>query len=392
MLVKLHVIRSRSRIVYCASIILALPEPSVSQGGKNVSIQATISGKINGLAVWSRLATQRASQVRKLRRIRMEMRIHVRFYAGIFSNKARFQQVRLDLEIMGSMHTRHPCPLGFNIVILYKAYRTFHVIEEEFRIHTQRIEKTIVEVKGKRTIVAVFGIIALFHEQRNRRNKQPRFQVIVLDLQFTDTESSIPHSKLVAVTKDVASFIYVLFIEAMVDSQVSIERKHTQRTKLHIKRKHVIRQRELVQAQVIVVARTPMHHVTTKVQAQPVVIQGDMRTVASVTGILQSRVIFFFLEFQEFTIKRFRITCGMTFVINAGIKHKVNGIRITAQVNTTIYTRPNRITKRFTAAVVHTSHHRKSQSHAGSRIFKIAMTRDGRSICIVKIKQCIFFI
>ena len=142
--------------------------------------------------------------------------------------------MRFNLEIVGAMHTRHPSPLGFDVVVFHETHRAFHVIQEEFRIKAEGIEQAVVEVKGEGTVVAVFGVVTLFHEQGNRRNEQPRLQVIVLDLQFADTESCIAHGKFVTVTKDVAGLIDIAGTHARKDAQVSIERKHAQRAKLHV--------------------------------------------------------------------------------------------------------------------------------------------------------------
>ena len=81
-------VSTRGRIVYSAAVIRSLPEPGVSQGCKNVMVQAAISGKVNGLAIRPSLTAQRAAQMSHLRRIFVEVGIHVRFDAGVFSDKA----------------------------------------------------------------------------------------------------------------------------------------------------------------------------------------------------------------------------------------------------------------------------------------------------------------
>ena len=238
--------------------------------------------------------------------------------------------MRIHLEVVSAVHTRHPCPLGFDVIVIHKAYRTFHVIEEKFRIKAERIEQSVVKVKGKRTVIAVFGIVSLFHKQGSRRNKKPRFQVVVLDLQFANAKSRIAYSQFVAVTENIAGLVDILLVEAVVNSQITVERKHAQGAKLHIQRKHVVRQCKLVQAQVVVVTRAPVHHVATKVQTQPIVIQRNMRPVAGIADIFKPRIIFFFLVLQEFTVKRLRVIIRlpfrrqMAFVVNTGIQNEID--------------------------------------------------------------------
>ena len=134
-----------------------------------------------------------------------------------------------------------------------------------------------------------------------------------------------------------------------------------------------------------------MHHVAAKVQAQPIVVQGNVRAVAGVTGILEAGIVFFFLDFQELAIKRSWAIRRMTFIINTRIEHEVNGIRITAQVNASIDSRPNGIAKSFAAAVIHATYQRHRQSHAGLRFFKSTMSRNRRPVFVIEVKQCVLF-
>ena len=390
----------RRRVIHGTAVIRSLPEPAVTKRGENAVIQPSIDRSVNPLAIGTILVTERTTEMLHLRRILLKVRIHIRFDAGIFRDEARFQQVRTDVEIVCPMHTGHPRPLGFDIVVTSKAHRAFHIVEEIFRINTERPEEAIVEVKRKRTVVAILGIVALFHEQRNHRYKEPRFQIVVLDLQFADTECRITHGQFVTVTENVAGFIDILGAHTRIDAQVTIERHHAQGSKLHVERKHIVRERKLVQAQVVVVTRAPMHHVAAEVEASPVVVQGKMGSVAGVTRVFQSRIVLFLLDFQEFPVERPRILRRMAFVINAGIQNEIDGIRITAQVNAPVNSRPNRIAERFATTVIEAAHQRHRQGHSrhiqvlecgiAHRILRragIAITRNSGTMFTIVIEQ-----
>ena len=141
----------------------------------------------------------------------------------------------INLKIMGSMHTGHPSPLGLDVVVFHEAHRTFHVVQEKFAIDAERTEQAVVEIKRKRSVIGTFGIVSLFHEQGDHRNKKPWFQVVILNLKFANAESGIAHSQFVAVAKNVAGFVLVLVAHARIDAQVPVERHHTQGAKLHVK-------------------------------------------------------------------------------------------------------------------------------------------------------------
>ena len=150
------------------------------------------------------------------------------------------------------------------------------------------------------------------------------------------------------------AFFLVVHAHAVVDnSQVAIEAENAERSELQVHRKHVVRKRELVQRQVVVIARAPVEHVAGKVNANPVVVEREMRTVARIARIFHAGIIFFFLHFQKFVVPRPRLFRGVSFVVNAGVEHELKRIRIAAQVDTAIDTRPYGIAKIIAPAVVY---------------------------------------
>ena len=143
-----------------------------------------------------------------------------------------------------------------------------------------------------------------------------------------------------------------------------------------------------------------MHHVATKVNSRPVVVQGNMGAVASIARIFDTRIVFFLLDFQKFPIERFRILRRMAFVINSGVQDEVDGICIAAQVNAPVNSWPNRIIQRLATTIVDTAHQRHRQSHArhveilefgiAHRILRrtgITISRDRSSVFAIVIKQ-----
>ena len=258
---------------------------------------------------------------------------------------------------MTCLDTRHPSPLGFDIVVPDQADRRFHIIQKEFRIEANRVEQAIVKIKRKGSIIAVFRIITLFHKQRSRRDKEPRFHVVIENLEFANTKRCIANSKFIAMAKKISRVILIRHAHTVIeDSQIRIKAHHAKRADHQIKAQHVVRKRKLVQCQVVIVTRAPVHHVTAKVQAQPVVVESKVRAVTSIARVFDAGIVFLSLDFQEFTIIGFRTryrfsvaqaSSRVPFIVNAGIQHKVDGIDKATQVNTAIKTRPNRISNRF---------------------------------------------
>ena len=356
----------RRGIVYGAAVIRALPEPGIPDSCKDVIVQAGKDAPVHRTAIGAGLIPEGVTQVGHLGRVLFEVSINIGFYAGVFRNGSQFKLMTFEIKVVTCLHTHHPGPLGLNVIILDQAHRAFHVIQEKFRIDTHKLEQAVVQVKSQSAVIAVFGIVPLFHEQGRRRHKEPGLHVVVEHRQFADADGGIPYGQLITVAEQVSRVVLVFHAHAVVvNAQVRIKTNNAQRTKPHVHSKHVVREGKLVQGQVVVVAWAPVHHVSAQINTQPVVIEAKMGTVAGITGILHTRIIFFFLDLYKFPVKRFWRCRRVGFIIDAGIQHKINGIRIATQVDTAVDSRPNCIAKGFSPTVVDTAHHASSKGYTG---------------------------
>ena len=264
----------------------------------------------------------------------------------------------LEIKVVTRLQACHPGPLGLNVIILDQAHWAFHVIQEKFRIDTHELEQAVVQVKSQSAVVAVFGIVSLFHKQGRRRHKEPRLHVVVKHRQFADADGGFPYGQFVTMAEQVSRVVLVFHAHAVVvNTQVRIKADNAQGAKPHVHGKHVVREGKLVQGQVVIITGSPVHHVASQINAQPIVIESEMSAVAGVARILHARIIFFFLDLYKLPVKRLWRCRRVGLVIDAGVQHKVHGVCIATHVDTAVDSRPNSIAKGFSPTIVDTAHH-----------------------------------
>ena len=117
----------------------------------------------------------------------------------------------------------------------------------------------------------------------------------------------------------VAVIQVVFAVAPTVHAQVGIHAKHAERTKGKVQVEHVVRQSELVESEVIVIARSPVQHIASKRDSCPGVIQPQVRTVAGIAHIVGTGVTIFSLNIEHFAIKALGFLGRVLFGVNAGI-------------------------------------------------------------------------
>ena len=186
----------------------------------------------------------------------------------------------------------------------------------------------------------------------------------------------------------------------VVNTQVRIKADNAQGAKPHVHGKHVVREGKLVQRQVVIITGSPVHHVTAQINAQPVVIEAKMSAVAGVARILHARIIFFFLDLYKLPVKRLWRCRRVGLIIDAGVQHKVHGVRIATHVYAAVNSRPNSIAKGFSPTIVDTAHHASSKGYTGrtsaarilgSERIHPEMPRNHRTASIIVIQQGVAF-
>ncbi len=151
----------------------------------------------------------------------------------------------------------------------------------------------------------------------------------------------------------------VAAVAPAVYAEVGVGAKHAERAEREVEQEHVVGQRELVEAQVVVVAGAKVQHVARQLQAGEGVVKREVRAVAGVANVVGSSPLFF-LNVKDFVVEAaglagvaFLGAGGMALGVNAGVQVKVNGVGVTTDEQAAIESGPNRVVQDFAAAVVH---------------------------------------
>ncbi len=117
-------------------------------------------------------------------------------------------------------------------------------------------------------------------------------------------------------------------------------------------RKRVVGECELVERQVVEVARTEMENVAGEHQSPESHVDGEHPAVARIARVFHAAVVFLFLEFDKFAVKGFRVVGAVVFDVDSRVEHEFHGIAVAAQIDSSVHSGPDRVAKRFASAVV----------------------------------------
>ena len=247
------------------------------------------------------------------------MAVGVRFYTGNLGNRPNLQRMTVHIKVVTGLQAKHARPAVVAVLVFVHGHRRFHIVQEEFAIHTHRIKQAVIQVKSKRTVVYVFRIIAFFNKERHQRYKKPGLVFVVQHLQFAHAHSQVTQGKFVTVRIQIAVVQVVHAIAPTVHAQVGIHAKHAERAKRKVQVEHVVGQRKLVEREIIIIARPPVQNITGKRDSRPGVVQPQVRTVTGVAHVVGTGITIFGLNIEHLAVKALGLFGRMLFGINAGI-------------------------------------------------------------------------
>ena len=149
-----------------------------------------------------------------------------------------------------------------------------------------------------------------------------------------------------------------LAVAPAVHTEVGVGAKDAERAEHHVERDHVVRERELVHGEVVVVAGAPVQNVAGQLDAGEGIVEAEVGAVTGVAHVVHAAAVFV-LHVEDFPVKAFGLALvavgtarGVAFGIDAGVEVEVEGVGVAPQVEPAVERGPDGIVQRFAAAVV----------------------------------------